>query len=203
MCAMEPKLGERSGSEITAMLRRWQRGDEESFNRLILFVYQDLRDMARRCMARDKWDRTLEPTALVHEVYQRFNHGRPMAFESRLHFFRTVSLMMRQVLGHYARSRQAQKRGGDGSCFLFDEAVGDGLFSEKGNRLSPDTLLALEQALDALHELDPFKARVVSLRFIVGLTLEEVARVLNSSPRTVKRAWQFAKHWLSRELKHR
>ena len=188
-------------SEITAMLHRWQDGDEDSFNRLILLVYQDLRKMARGCMARASRDRTMEPTALVHEVYQHFNVGKRLEFESRFHFFRTVSLMMRQILGHYARSRNAQKRGGGQEEAFFDEMEGENMFPENGGPLAADTIFALERALEKLQKLDPFKERVVTLRFIVGLSLEEVARVLDSSPRTVKRSWQFSKHWLARELR--
>lgn len=191
-----------AASEITALLHRWQRGDEESFNRLILVVYQDLRDMARRCMVKEKWDGTMAPTALVHEVYQRFSLGRQFEFESRFHFFRTVSMMMRQILVHYARSRQAQKRGGGMLQMPFDEERDGGWFPESGKRLSPVTLLALDQALDKLLAFDAFKAQVVTLRFIVGLSVEEIALVLDCSPRTVKRSWQFAKHWLGREMEH-
>ena len=186
-----------STPEITDLLSAWSVGEEEAGWELIQRVFADLRLMARRHMARERPDHTLEPTELVHEVFLRFADQDRIDWTNRHHFFGACQRIMRRVLVDHARRHRAHKRGGG--------AVGsiDGL-EEIENRfrhgLDPDDLLALHGALERLGKIRRRQARVVELRFFVGLSIGEVAEILDMSVRTVKQDWTQARAWLFQTL---
>jgi RNA polymerase sigma factor (TIGR02999 family) len=189
--------------EVTRLLASWSGGDDEALARMVPMVYEDLRRMARRHLQREREGHTLQGTALVHEVYLRLAEKGPMPWASRAHFFCWASTMMRHILVDHARSRQAAKRGGGVEVLSLDalhedrgtlpgvsaHAVDDG----------PD-LIAIDQALRKLEQLDPQQGRVVELRYFCGLSVAETASALDISPATVKREWVTARAWLLREL---
>lgn len=156
-------------------------------------VHNELRRLARRHMGRERLGHTLQPTALVNEAYLRLLEIKQIEWQDRDHFFAVAARLMRRILVDSARARQAQKRG-DG---IRPVSLEDVLSPQSHHH---DGLLELENALQKLEEMDPRKARVVELRFFTGLSVEEAARVLGVSTRTVKRDWLFAKAWLSSEI---
>ena len=170
--------------------------DRQSVNSLLPVVYQELRRLAANYLRRERPGQTLQPTALVHEAYLRLMKDKPGRWQSRAHFFGIAAQLMRRILIDHARSHLRQKRGGEQQKVSLDEAV---VFSEdKG-----EELMAVDQALDRLAQLDPRQARVVEMRFFAGLSVEEIAAVLGVSPKTVKRDWSVAKAWLYADLKER
>jgi len=182
--------------DITRLLLDWGDGDLNALNEVIELVYADLRRTARAFLRGDSAERTLQPTALVHEVYGRLMMGKSPRFASRTHFFRCARLIMRQVLVGYARMRVAAKRGSGEEPLPFQEdAVCFG-----GRRLELATILSLEQALAELRELEPNWGQVIELRFFLGLNERETAEVLGLSERTVRRRWSAAQRWLARKL---
>ena len=181
--------------QITRLLRRWQAGDKEALDRLMPKVHAELKRLARIHMRGERDGGTLQPTALVNEVYLRLAELREMNWRDRAHFLAMASRLMRRVLVDAARARAANKRGGhDVRVTLVEDRLID---ARAGG--TPD-LLALDAALNALAEGDERKARVVELRFFGGLSVEETAAVLDVSVETVARDWRFAKLWLRREL---
>lgn len=181
-------------AEVTGLLLQWAEGDPDALRRLFPLVYGEVRRMAARQLDRERVDHTLNPTALVHELYLRLIDQRRTDWKNRAQFFGIAAQIMRRVLVDYARRRLARKRGGDMVRLSLDTV--------------PDTpdepgivdILGLDEALSRLSEHDPDMQRVVELRFFAGLTVEDTAHVLGRSPRTVKREWQLAKAWLYREL---
>jgi RNA polymerase sigma factor (TIGR02999 family) len=186
---MEP-----SGHEVTQLLKAWSEGDSDALEKLVPLVYQELRRMARRYMAHERPGHTLQATALVHEAYVRLVDSAHAGFENRAHFFAVCAQVMRRILVDWARSRQAQKRGGEGEPLELDEALVVG--EERGR-----DLVALDDALKALTVQDARKGQVVELRFFGGLSVEETAAALGISPETVMRDWKLAQSWLRRELR--
>jgi RNA polymerase sigma factor (TIGR02999 family) len=178
---------------ITGLLHAWRQGDEGAFETVLPLVYDELRRIARRHLGRERAGHTLEPTALVNEVYLRLVDARQVAWRDRLHFFALASRIMRRVLVDAARARQAGKRGGGVAVVPLEE--GDARAAERGA-----DLLALDDALEALAAVDARKGRVVELRVFAGLSLDETAEALGVSPDTVARDWKFATSWLRREL---
>jgi RNA polymerase sigma factor (TIGR02999 family) len=178
---------------ITALLQEWRRGDRAALDRLTPLVYDELRALARRHLRGERHRLTLQPTALVHEAYLRLVGGGHVPWEDRAHFFGVASRLMRQVLVDHARARQAKKRGGQAT--LVDLAGADPLEPPCGV-----DVLALHEALDRLAALDATSARIVELRYFGGLTIEETAEVLETSPATVKRDWHASRAWLLREM---
>jgi RNA polymerase sigma factor (TIGR02999 family) len=179
--------------EITRFLRNWQAGDRGALDRLIPIVYGELRRIARVHMRREARECTLQPTAIVNEVYLRLAQLRHMHWQDRVHFFAMASRLVRRVLVDAGRARRAGKRGRSLVRVSLDEGrVGD------ADRLTD--MLALDEALTALEARDERKARVVELRFFGGLTVEETASVLGVSVETVFLDWRFAKIWLRRAL---
>jgi len=150
--------------------------------------------MARRYMAQQRPGHTLQPTALVHEAYVRLVDSAQVSFENRAQFFALCAQVMRRILVDWARSRQAEKRGGEVPPLELDEAL---VVGEEPGR----DLVALDDALKALSAQDARKGQVVELRFFGGLSVEETAMVLKVSPKTVKRDWNLAKGWLRHELR--
>src|SRR6476659_5009019 len=178
---------------VTTLLRAWRRGDQAAFERLTPLVYGELRRRARHYLRGERPNHTLQPTALVNEVYLRMVNIDQVDWRDRTHFIAMAARQMRRILVDSARARRYQKRGGGALNVTFDEALA---VSER----SPD-LVALDDALETLALEDERKARVVELRFFGGLTNEEIAAALEISTDTVTRDWQMAKLWLQRALK--
>ena len=180
--------------DVTRLLARWKDGDEAALQQLLPIVHEELRRVARRQMAGERPGHTLQPTALVNEAYLRLVDLKQMQWQDRAHFFAMAARLMRRILVDFARSRGYQKRGGGAQQVSFTQAleVAEG---------QPTDVVALDDALAALADVDARKSRVVELRFFGGLSLEETAEVLNVSRETVKRDWTFAKLWLLRHLR--
>ncbi len=183
-----------SSSEVTGLLRAWGRGDEDALQRLMPLVYDKLHAAARRYMAGERAGHTLQTTALIHETYLRLVDIRRVEWQDRAHFLAVCAQLMRRILIDFARSRGYQKRGGAAPHVNFDEAL---LVTDK-----PDAdLVALDDALNRLAQVDERKSKVVELRFFGGLDVKETAEVMKVSPDTVMRDWKMAKVWLLRELR--
>lgn len=180
-------------SQITRVLEELQRGDPSAAERLWRAVYDEFRKLASRYLERERKDHTLQPTALVHEAYLKLVDQTKVDWRGRTHFFAVGAQAMRRILVDHARRRRAAKRGGGRQRITLDE----GLVAE--SRRDED-LLALEDALVKLTQLDPRQARIVELRFFGGLTVAEVAEVLGISKRSVEREWTMVRAWLRREL---
>ena len=181
--------------QITVLLRHWQAGDRVALDRLLPVVHAELRRLARVHMRGERTGRTLQPTALVNEVYLRLAELHAMDWRDRAHFFAMASRLMRRVLVDAARARDAGKRGRSLVRVTFDEAR----VADTRREDAPD-VLALDAALTALAAVDERKAKVVELRFFGGLTVEETAEILSVSAQTIVRDWSTAKLWLRREL---
>jgi RNA polymerase sigma factor (TIGR02999 family) len=179
--------------EITRLLSRMRAGDRSAQDELLPLIYDTLHRLAANCMRHERRDHTLQPTALVNEVYLRLLGHDHQSWENRAHFFAIASQTMRRLLVDYARARLADKRGGRRDRVELDERL---LFAED----HPEELLALDEALKRLREMDERQAQVVDLRFFGGLSVEQAAEVLNVSPKTVKRDWAFARAWLRGEV---
>jgi RNA polymerase sigma-70 factor (ECF subfamily) len=182
-----------SSHEITRLLQAWCNGSPEALDELLPLVYHELHRAARRQMARENSAHTLQTTALIHEVYLRLVKFPEVDWQNRAHFFAVCSKMMRRILTDLARAKLSQKRGGGAVQVTFDEG-------QAGSGGRSYDLLALDEAVNPLAELDPRKSRVVELRFFGGLSVEETAEVLKISQETVQRDWRMAKVWLLREL---
>ncbi len=184
-----------SPQEVTQLLHAWRCGEGAALDRLMPLAYDELHRRAHRCMQRERAGHLLQTTALVNEAYLQLIDANKVQWQDRAHFFAISSRLMRQILVHMARSRGAQKRGGNfRQASLDDSAIA---------APRPDAdLIELDDALKALAEVDARKARVVELKFFGGLTIEEIAEVLNVSADTVWRDWDLAKCWLYREMKH-
>jgi RNA polymerase sigma factor (TIGR02999 family) len=178
---------------ITQLLIQWRNGDQAALNKLLPQVYSELRRLANYYLRQERAGHTLQPTALVHEVYLRLVDEREVDWQNRAHFFGIAAVRMRHILVEYARSRQAAKRGGGEYRLSLSEA------DEKAEKTDVN-LLALDDALQRLEILDPQKVRIVELRYFGGLTIEETAEVLKISPATVKRDWSMARAWLRGEI---
>lgn len=184
--------------DITALLLAWNSGDPEALNRLLPAVYAELRRLARRELRRERANHSLEPTALIHELYLGLIDQRRTKWENRAHFFAIAAQLMRRILVDHARARHALKRGGGAGLLPIDAADGA---SDDPSGPSHVDLLELDQALERLTAQSPEQSRIVEMRFFAGLTVEETAHVLGRSPRTVKREWRLARAWLFRELR--
>jgi RNA polymerase sigma factor (TIGR02999 family) len=190
----------KSSHEITELLREWSEGDREALDELLPLVYDELHRQAARYRRRERPDHTLQTTALIHEAYLKLIDQRDVKWQSRAHFFAIASLAMRRVLVNYAKARHREKRGGDDVKVALEEGV---LAEEDGLAVGDESrveIIALDEALTRLAEVDKQQARVVELRYFSGLSLEEVAEVLAISRATVARDWNMAKAWLHQEL---
>jgi RNA polymerase sigma factor (TIGR02999 family) len=182
-----------SNSEVTQWLANCKAGDREALESLLPLVYEELHRQAVRFFSRERAGHTLQPTALVNEVYLRLVDQDEMKWQNRAQFFGIAAQMMRRILVSHARSRNAAKRGGGDHCITLDEGVA----------MTPQrdvNLLAVDEALTKLETIDPEKSRMVELRFFSGLSVEETAELMGVSPRTIDRQWQTAKAWLHREI---
>lgn len=185
------------GHEITQILREWSGGNREALDKLMPFVFEELHRQAARYLRRERPDHTLQTTALINEAYLKLIDQRDVRWESRTHFFAIAAQAMRRILVDYARTRHREKRGGDDLKLPLEEAML--VAGGSGDDKSMD-LIALDQALDRLAELDEQQARVVELRFFSGLSLEDTAQALGVSRATAARDWGMARAWLHREL---
>lgn len=179
---------------VTDLLQAWAAGDQAALDELLPLVYDDLRRQARRYMRGQTPGHTLQTTALVHEAYLRLAGQSAVDWQSRAHFFGVAAKAMRSILVDHARARSAAKRGGSARAITLNDAG-----KIPGPQISVD-VLALDDALARLGELDPRKSQLVELRYFGGLGIDEAAAVLGVSPTTVKREWTTARAWLRREL---
>jgi len=186
-----------SSDPVTELLARWSRGDSAAGEALVPLVYDELRRIARRCLAgKDKnKDHTLQPTALVHEAYLRLTKAGedPSQWQDRVHFFATAARAMRQILVDHARKHMAAKRGGGAITLVFQDSAAP--------QKAILDLLALDDALNRLADLDARQCQIVELRFFGGLSIEEAARVVDVSAATAKRDWATARLWLHQEMR--
>ena len=185
-------------SETTLLLRAWAEGDRAALEQLTPRVYAELRRIAGYCMQNERPGRTLQTTALVHEAYLRLIDVNNVNWEHRAHFFAVSAQIMRRILVDRARGRATAKRGGGMPRVNLDEIALDEIADVSSGR--GNELIALDEALERLAELDPRKARIIELRFFGGLSVEETAAVLKVSPDTVMRDWRLARSWLLLEL---
>ena len=179
---------------ITQLLVAWSEGNRTALDELVPLVHSELRRIARNYMRGERKGHTLQTTALINEAYVRLVDQKHVKWQNRAHFLALASELMRRILVDYARRRQSQKRGGAALQVTLSEAA------EVSNQRTPD-LLALDEALTSLAEIDPRRSRVVELRFFGGLSIEETAEVLKVSDTTVERDWTIAKAWLHKTLK--
>jgi RNA polymerase sigma factor (TIGR02999 family) len=180
-------------ADITNLLKAWRAGDQAALDQLSKCVYDELRLMAHRHMKNERQGNTLQTTALVHEVYLRLIGVTKVEWQQRAQFFAVAAQMMRRILVDAARARASHKRGAGAVHVNFDDTavVASG----------PDqSMVALDDALAAFARIAPRQAKVVELRYFGGLDEEEIVEVLNISPRTVRRDWEFARVWLAREI---
>jgi len=182
-----------SRNEITAMLRAWSDGEQHASDDLIRAVYEQLRRQARRQLRRERRDHTLDTAALINEAYLKLVEQRSVRWQDRGHFFALAAELMRRVLVDHARTKHRQKRGGR------DEAVELNELHLTSAPIDVD-MIALDEALDRLAQLDERQVRVVELRYFAGLGINETAELLKVSPASVKRDWAAAKAWLKHEL---
>ncbi len=183
-----------SEGEVTRLLERWREGDPEVLENLIPLVYEQLHRIARGYMRRERDDHTLQPTALVNEVYMRLLNQRKITWHDRAHFYTFAARMMRNILKDHARAHLADRRGGPGAIRLplSEEVAWVGTSSAE--------ILDLNRALDRLEQFDQRKAHLVELRFFLALTMEESAEVLSISLATAERDLKFSRSWLFKEL---
>ena len=179
--------------EITDLLQAWSKGDSHALSKLIPLVDNELRKLAEVKMAQERPGHILQTTALINEALMRLIVGKRIDWQSRTQFYGLVAKRMRQVLIEYARRVLAEKRGGRAEHIDVTEAV----------LLSPEKseeLIRLDELLTELAKTDEFKARIIEHRYFGGFTVEEVAKILNTSTATVERDWRFARSWLKREM---
>ena len=179
--------------EVTQLLADWSKGDKSALDKLLPLVHAELRRIARRQMSHERPGHTLQATALINEVYLKLLGQESFEWQNRAHFFAVCAQMMRRILIDHARAHTREKRGGGAVQVSLDKAVV--IANEQAEHL-----LALDEALRSLENLDAQKAKIVELRYFGGLSLEETAEVLDISPRTVRREWQRSKAWLYRMI---
>jgi RNA polymerase sigma-70 factor, ECF subfamily len=180
------------GAPVTDFLHAWSGGDRSAFDAVIPLVHAELKRLARRRLAGERPNHTIQPTALVNEAYVRLANERGMKWENRSHFLAVAAQLMRFILVDHARKRRYQKRGGDRQIVALDMDVAD---------VGAESVLRIDDALSDLAKVDQRKARVVELRVFAGLSVDECARLLGVSAETIGRDWKFARAWLQRELK--
>jgi len=179
--------------EVTQLLIQWSNGDKAALDKLMPLIYDELRRLARHYMNRERAGHTLQTTALVNEAYLRLINRKQVHWQNRAHFFAIAAQLMRSILVDHARSHAYAKRGGGARKIALDEALA------VSQQRAAD-VVALDDALKRLAEIDQQQSRIVELKFFGGLTIEETAEVLGLSPATIKREWSTAKAWLYHEL---
>lgn len=178
---------------VTQLLIGWSKGDKEALDKLVPLVYDELRRQAARYLRRERVGHTLQTTALIHEAYLRLIDQKNVHWQNRAHFFGIAAQLMRRILVDHARTKKRAKRGGSDVRVSLSEAT----LQTQAQDLD---IVALDEALERLAEIDEQQSRIVELRFFSGLTVEETAEVLSISTATVKRDWSMAKAWLHREV---
>ena len=190
---MEKLVADEVHSDVSRLLQHWRDGDRSALDALLPLVYKELRRLARFQLRQERPNHTLQSAALVNEAYLRLVGLNAPKWESRTHFFAIAAQLMRQILVDYARRHRAAKRGADVRRVSVSDAAA-----------TPQTtdcdVLALDEALHSLANIDPRQSRVVELRFFAGLSLDEIAKVLDVGPATVQRDWTAARAWLYREM---
>ncbi len=179
--------------QVTALLKRASRGDESARNELYPHIYQEMRRLASAYMARERVGHTLQPTALLHEAYLRLIESSEVDWAGRGHFFATAAKIMRRILISHARTKQANKRGGELQRVDLEKAFVASAEPEP-------ILISLDEALSRLELESPRAYQLVELKFFAGLSFEDAALALGVSSRTLKRDWEMAKRWLYREI---
>jgi RNA polymerase sigma factor (TIGR02999 family) len=177
--------------DVTGLLAKWAQGDTQALGDLTPIVYKELRQLAASYLRRESHNHTLQPTALVHEAYLRLVDQKGPRFENRSHFFGVAARLMRQILVDHARRKRADKRTG---LTVSLEGIASPAH-ERGR-----DLLALDSSLDALEKLDPRKGKAIELRYFAGLSMDEIAQVLQVSAVTVRRDLRMAEAWLQKEM---
>lgn len=183
--------------DVTQLLEAWSQGDLAALDRLLPLVFEDLHRMARYFFQRESDTHTLQPTALVSEVYFRLRGQKKLSLESRKDFFSFAAELMRHFLVDYARRRRADKR----SAGQADVPLDAGLDYLLSSTPATEKILDVHAAVEELRQVDPRQAEIVNLRYLLGLQVMEVAELLDISPSTVKREWRTAKFWLQRRLR--
>src|SRR5512143_3578200 len=181
-----------SQKEVTRLLIAWGNGNQAAMDELMVLVYDELRRLASRYMRREGQGHTLQTSALVNEAYLRLIDQKKVQWQNRAHFFGVAAQLMRRILVDHARSRSRAKRGGGAQMVS--------LADQRGASEEVAEVIALDNALKDLSEMDPRKCQIVEMKFFGGLTNEEVAEVLNVTSRTVEREWRKAKAWLHRAI---
>jgi RNA polymerase sigma-70 factor (ECF subfamily) len=180
--------------EVTRLLSKWGSADQDVLSDVLPLLYNELRRLAASYLRRERIGHTLQPTALVHEAYLRMHEQKDVHWQSRSHFIAVAAQLMRRILVDHARNRKAAKRGGPLPKLSLDQAI---VYS----RENADEIVALDESLSRLGEIDSQQAQIVELRVFGGLTVEETAELLKVSPATVKRDWSMAKAWLAKEIR--
>jgi len=186
-------MSEKQTSEITQILQDWNDGNEDAKEKLLPFVYDELKRQAGFLMSKERANHTLQPTALVHEAFLRLSEQTGIDWQNRSHFYGIASRLMRQVLVDHARLHATAKRGNNAIHFSVDD-----LQIPVEERAG--SILVLNEVLERLEKLDEQQARIVEMRFFGGMNNGEIAESLDISERTVGREWQSARLWLYREL---
>jgi len=179
---------------ITQLLQKWRHGEQDAFDEVIQYVYNDLRRRATAYIRNERDGQSLQPTGLVHEAFIKLVDKRAIDWQDRNHFFAIAAQAMRRILVDRVRTKRRDKRGGVQDDLPLDEAQ---TISADGDRID---LVALDEALSALAVFDERQARIVELKYFGGMTLEETAELLDISPATVKRDWQIARAWLRQQI---
>lgn len=187
-----------ASADITTLLSAWSHGNRSAFDRVMPLVYAELRKIAARQLRRDPAHEAVQPTDLVHTLFLQLVDQRHATWTNREAFYAIAARMMRRILVDHARARHAAKRGGRAPLVPFDE-VREGGPSLPGQTAVTDVLL-IDQLLSRLEAREPLQARIVELRFFLGLSTEDTAAVVGKAPRTVKREWRQARAWLFREM---
>ena len=185
--------GTSGSAEVTQLLLAWRNGDATALERLVPLVHAELRRIAKGFMRKERAGHTLQTLALVNEAYLRLIDAQQIAWQNRAHFFAISASLMRRILVDFARERRARKRGGSAQQVVLDDALLVG-------HARGEDVLAVDEALQALAQLDERKSKVVELRFFGGLNEAEIAEALQVSPETVRRDWRLAKAWLLKFL---
>ncbi|HTG87720.1 MAG TPA: sigma-70 family RNA polymerase sigma factor [Pyrinomonadaceae bacterium] len=186
-------MATRSSEGITQLLKKWSNGDAKALDQLMPLVYDELHRLAEAYLRRERREHTLQPTALVNELFLKFFDQNSMSWQNRAQFFGIAAQLMRRILVDHARAHYSAKRGGDRFAVSLKDVAAFGA--------QPDAdLLALHDVLNRLEEIDPTQGRIVELRFFGGLTIKETAEVMRISHATVEREWRTAKAFLKREL---